>query len=276
MANRQSGHIGGTGFPGGMNYRNALYEIMTQTEFDNYSIIPGDYWYMQNLGPWDLAGGDSLTVAFALGIGSGLSAMREALQEAYNLYWQEFRPALQPQITASVPEDSVFTGFIGEVIRFKIRAQDAQEDSLYYIWRVNQALSTQNDSIFILQTRDLGSGVYTVGVEVSDRSSKAQREWILLLQPPVSHNLEQNFPNPFNQGTTIPFQINHDTRVTIRLFDTAGRLVAVLADESLKLGKYLVQWDGRLANNNAVASGVYFYEMRAEEYRSVKKLLILR
>jgi len=88
---------------------------------------------------------------------------------------------------------------------------------------------------------------------------------------PVTFQLEQNFPNPFNPSTIINYSVPQTTPVRIKIFDITGSEVAVLVDEVKNPGNYQIIFD---AYN--IASGVYFYQMRAGEFISVKKMSILK
>ena len=88
---------------------------------------------------------------------------------------------------------------------------------------------------------------------------------------PGQFTLEQNFPNPFNPLTVIRYGIPEQSRVTVKVFDMLGKLIATLVDETKHAGSYEVTWDA-----GRVASGVYFYEMTAGKFREAKKLVLLR
>ena len=83
------------------------------------------------------------------------------------------------------------------------------------------------------------------------------------------HRLAQNRPNPFQGdfGTTaIGFELAHRSRATLRVFDTSGRLIRLLLDETLEPGQHEAFWDGRDGRGKAVASGIYFYRLNAGEF----------
>ena len=89
--------------------------------------------------------------------------------------------------------------------------------------------------------------------------------------------LHQNYPNPFNPSTVIRFGLSSRRRVTVRIFDVRGRLVETLLDQVRGPGIYDdVRWDGTNAAGEKVASGVYFYRMRAGSYSAMKKMVLLR
>ena len=88
--------------------------------------------------------------------------------------------------------------------------------------------------------------------------------------------LAQNMPNPFNPKTTIAFTLPAPQDVTIDVFDIAGRKVVTLVDDGLGAGRHLVEWTGRDADGQRVASGVYFYRMRAGEEEFSRKMVLLK
>ena len=88
---------------------------------------------------------------------------------------------------------------------------------------------------------------------------------------PSAFGLSQNFPNPFNPTTTIRYAVPGRAKVTLKVYDLLGREVAVLVDREQDQGEYSLTWDAR-----GFASGVYFYQLHAGGYFSVKKLLLLK
>jgi len=83
--------------------------------------------------------------------------------------------------------------------------------------------------------------------------------------------LGQNFPNPFNPTTTIRFAIPHRTHVTLSVYNLAGQCVRVLLDGDCDAGFHDVRFDA-----TGLASGAYFYWLKAPGYKSGKKLLVVR
>ncbi len=96
---------------------------------------------------------------------------------------------------------------------------------------------------------------------------------------PRVFSLSQNYPNPFNPSTTISFAIPAGielvpTRVTI--YDVRGRLVKRIMDEEKTPGYYRVHWNGQDERGVTVSSGVYIYTITAGDYRSSRKMVIVR
>jgi hypothetical protein len=93
---------------------------------------------------------------------------------------------------------------------------------------------------------------------------------------PTQFNMEQNYPNPFNPETVIKFSVPQDCRVSLRVFNLLGQVVNTLVDEQKSAGEYAVQWNGKNGHGQDVASGVYFYRIKAGDYESVKRMTLLR
>ena len=88
--------------------------------------------------------------------------------------------------------------------------------------------------------------------------------------------LYQNHPNPFNPSTTIRFSLKDRGIVSLAIYDVAGRLVRVLVDDVIESGPHELTWDGKDNAGRGVASGVYFYRLRAGEFTDTRKMVLLR
>ena len=94
--------------------------------------------------------------------------------------------------------------------------------------------------------------------------------------PPTEVTLSGNYPNPFNPSTTIKFGLPEAQHVSIRIYSINGAEVKTLVDDLLSEGYYQVFWNGLNQLNNKVASGIYIYEMRTENERFLRKMLITK
>ncbi len=88
---------------------------------------------------------------------------------------------------------------------------------------------------------------------------------------PTGFKLEQNYPNPFNPTTTIRYMLPMTSKVTLRIYNILGQEVESLFDGQATAGAYVVQF-----NASRLASGVYFYELRAGDFRDIKKMVLLK
>ena len=86
---------------------------------------------------------------------------------------------------------------------------------------------------------------------------------------PTLFHLGQNYPNPVNASTTIPFTLTKPEHVTLGVYDMLGREVAVLVDEWRDAGTYTARFDGA-----SLPSGVYFYVLRIGSAVETRKLLL--
>jgi len=93
---------------------------------------------------------------------------------------------------------------------------------------------------------------------------------------PVSALTVRNFPNPFNPSTRILFQLPAAGAVSVRIIDLMGRQVRSFARAYSAPGEYAIEWDGKNAGSEQVASGVYFAVVTFGNARVAAKLQLLR
>jgi hypothetical protein len=88
---------------------------------------------------------------------------------------------------------------------------------------------------------------------------------------PDKYALYQNYPNPFNPSTNIKFSIPEASFVTLKIYDVLGREVITLINDKLAAGTKVYTYDG-----SELASGIYFYTLKAGEFRNTKKMLLIK
>jgi len=99
---------------------------------------------------------------------------------------------------------------------------------------------------------------------------------------PSAYNLLQNFPNPFNPQTKIKYAVSSESKINIIIYNTLGKEIKVLIDETRNSGEYEITWDGTDNFKNKVASGVYFITMQANKsnnnlpFRKAIKSILLK
>ena len=104
-------------------------------------------------------------------------------------------------------------------------------------------------------------------------------EQLLALLTPKETALLANYPNPFNPETWIPYQLAKPADVALTIYDIQGHVVRDLDLGHQRAGMYhtrsrAAHWDGRNAHGEPVASGVYFYTLKAGEFSATRKMLI--
>ena len=139
----------------------------------------------------------------------------------------------------------------------------------------------------VIEVRVIGPGgnveSHTLNYEVTPESITDAVLSIRLdsIGQPKLTQLLQNFPNPFNPETWIPYQLETSTDVTLQIYDTAGDIVRTLDLGFKGQGFYMTRsraayWDGRNNLGEQVASGVYFYSLHTPEFSATRKMLILK
>ncbi len=95
---------------------------------------------------------------------------------------------------------------------------------------------------------------------------------------PTAFALNQNYPNPFNPETRIAFDIpaNWTAPMTLRIYNMQGQLVQTLVDGVMTPGRHEVLWNGRDANGQPVATGMYFYQILSGNVKAVKKMQMVK
>ena len=119
-----------------------------------------------------------------------------------------------------------------------------------------------------VQTTDIHNAFMSVQMRVGDVR-------------PQETMLRQNFPNPFNPETWIPYQLNRDSNVTIQIFDVSGHSVRTLNLGHKSTGAYMTSssaayWDGKNAAGEHVSSGIYFYALQTQYFSATRRMVILK
>jgi hypothetical protein len=94
---------------------------------------------------------------------------------------------------------------------------------------------------------------------------------------PLTFELFQNFPNPFNPSTTIRYGIPREEALTLAIYNILGQQVAVLLNGERKAaGYHRVIWDGRNEFGHKMASGIYLYELRSGGESRIQKMILMK
>ena len=99
---------------------------------------------------------------------------------------------------------------------------------------------------------------------------------------PSEFNLFQNYPNPFNPVTSIKFVLPIKSNINIKIYNTLGKEIKELLNETRLSGEYEITWDGTDNYRNKVSSGVYFITMQANNsnnnlpFRKTIKTILLK
>ena len=93
---------------------------------------------------------------------------------------------------------------------------------------------------------------------------------------PAVLRLAQNHPNPFNPKTMISFALPVEGQASLKVYDVEGRMVRTLLEKGLPAGEHHVVWDGTDDQGRSLASGVYFYRVKAAGEIQTRKMLLLK
>ena len=115
------------------------------------------------------------------------------------------------------------------------------------------------------------TGIRTVSGDPGGEDEGGDRPGSSMSEIPTVFDLKQNFPNPFNPSTNIQYDLPKDVFVSIKVYDMAGREMAVLVNNFRNAGRYLVAFNG-----SQLASGIYFYTIKAGNFESTKRMVLIK
>jgi len=178
-------------------------------------------------------------------------------------------------ITAELPNGEM-TAFVGPVMSYHefttdnfFRITDDEWTDTY----LNSSSKPAWTNIYLADTQGKIKGDGPTLVTSIDQDDNSQSS------VPVSYLIAQNYPNPFNPSTTINFTIpaqaaNKKAKLTI--YDLQGGEIITLVNEPLQAGNYFIRWNGTNSSGNHVASGIYFYDVRAGDQKYIGKMNLIK
>ncbi|HEX9253479.1 MAG TPA: T9SS type A sorting domain-containing protein [Ignavibacteriaceae bacterium] len=150
------------------------------------------------------------------------------------------------------------------------RNEGGSFESVGFIGGKGTTTQTNNYS-FVDNSVDAGIYTYRLMQKDFDGSFAYSQEVEVEINLPLEYSLDQNYPNPFNPTTTIRYAIPQDNFVSIKLYDVLGNEVITLVNEQRQAGRYEM-----LFNAADIASGVYYYQIKAGDFIRTKKLLLMK
>lgn len=151
--------------------------------------------------------------------------------------------------------------------------------------------SDPNDDVVISILENLYPNRTVVGVDVRNMYAGGGMIHCVTQQQPIDltsigtegnldniflFQLRQNYPNPFNLNATIPYSLTKASTVTIKIYNASGQLVKTLVDGNVSAGQHEAVWDGTDNAAQTVSSGIYFYKMKAEGFRRIKWMTLIK
>jgi hypothetical protein len=137
----------------------------------------------------------------------------------------------------------------------------------------NEILLLDNNEFFVVgTTASFGAGEYDAWIlKFSADTVSTSVENDNSTQLPENFLVYQNYPNPFNPSSKISWQSPVGSWQTLKVYDVLGNEVATLVDEYKPAGKYEVEF-----NASTLTSGVYFYQLKTENYIETKKMILMK
>jgi 5-hydroxyisourate hydrolase-like protein (transthyretin family) len=138
-------------------------------------------------------------------------------------------------------------------------------------WNYLTEAELQKDGVITITMNDSAAGVVAADAfrvlyrgEVSSVEKEIPEQFVL----------KQNYPNPFNPSTTIQFQLRNTSNVELKVYNTLGQLVTTLVDQKMGKGNHQVIFNSKEYGN--LASGVYYYKLKAGDYSKTKGMVLIK
>jgi hypothetical protein len=126
---------------------------------------------------------------------------------------------------------------------------------------------------FLYKTNDSFPDSFTSNFMITGIAAKPEDGGLL----PQKFQLHPNYPNPFNLGTRLAFDLPKRSKISLGIYDVMGRQIrALIANEIYAAGVHQIEWDGRTDDGAIAGSGVYFVRLQAADQQWVNKILLMK
>ena len=194
---------------------------------------------------------------------SGISIVSvDVTVQSYAVSWQEDHVELSWQLKE-----------ISGDLSFDINRRSRNGD---VVLLENPDISMRGDRFVCLDRSAEPGETYTYRVSVKENGVAAASFETTIAIPALAFSLDQAHPNPFKNETQIGFSLAHPDNVSLAVYDISGGQVCTLEECFLDEGKHTAVWDGRDNHGRRVASGIYFYRLKAGKQVLIRKMVLLR
>ena len=154
--------------------------------------------------------------------------------------------------------------------------RSSDQESFSKIGFVPGNFTTSTPKFYTFVDSDLEVGTYFYRLKQIDTDGAFEYSPVVTaaISAPTAFVLHQNFPNPFNLETKIPYELAEKTEVSIFIFNLLGRKIRTLVDEVNGPGSFEIAWDGKDERGRIAPSGIYFMQMRVGEVIQLKKVAL--
>ena len=131
-----------------------------------------------------------------------------------------------------------------------------------------------SESIYSYNDMDLNTAKYNYRLKQVNYNNSFEYYALnsdIVIGKPAEYDISQNYPNPSNPSSQIKFQLPADANVTLKVYDIQGREVKTLIENYLAAGYYSALFDG-----TNIASGIYFYRLKADGFSKTLKLILVK
>jgi hypothetical protein len=217
--------------------------ILTITQMSDYEIVST----VENNAHFHY--GFSYPLTYQMTIPSGVSDLRAFSKEKPGDEWKELEVK-----TA----DEFFNGINAVRFDYDNAAEDYFHQHLDYISKRKNIWYAATGHLYLYHFAQIHTGI---PVDIAENAEVI----------PKSMVLHQNYPNPFNPITVINYELPIANYVELNIFNLLGQKVASLVSEEQKAGDHQIQWDA-----SDMTSGVYYYQIRTDEFIETKKMVLLQ
>lgn len=160
---------------------------------------------------------------------------------------------------------------------YTISAQIPNSRIDYIFYRSNGSLDITSSTV-VMNTPYTGVAYPSdhYGVMTVFKKHVTQTSYERSTQQPADFTLYQNYPNPFNPSTAISYYLPQTQHVTLKIYNSLGQLIRILADETQNAGFNAVVWNGRDDSFREVAGGVYYCRLQSNKHSITHKLLFAK
>jgi hypothetical protein len=137
----------------------------------------------------------------------------------------------------------------------------------------------EKEIMFSMRSLDRNNASIDVGYKVYNQSNQiisSGRKMIKVIAIPAEFALHQNYPNPFNPITTINYDVPNNGKIKMVIYDLMGREVRILMNHELAAGYHTLTWDGKNTIGQIASAGLYFCQLRSQNYTKTIKMLLLK
>jgi len=167
---------------------------------------------------------------------------------------------------------------VGDVARISYQLGSVKQYGDYYALDLPGSLAGLAQAELYVQFRDT---IIKAVSAPTGRPGRVIRVDLSVQAAPKTSSLHQNFPNPFNPDTWIPYQLMEDAFVVIRIHSVTGQLIRTLELGHKRAGFYTNRdkaafWDGRDEEGESVGSGIYFIHFEGGSFSAMRKMVMIR